>query len=48
VDAYKWCEAALAPLGSSKCGGKEKNAMGSASGVSKVDEVVAAAQAFVA
>jgi alanyl-tRNA synthetase len=48
VDAFKWCGAALAPLGGGKCGGKEKNAMGSAPGVDKIDEVVAAAQAFVA
>lgn len=48
VDAFKWCEAAVAPLGGGKCGGKEKNAMGSAPGVSKIDEVVAAAQAFIA
>jgi len=48
VDAFKWCGAALAPLGGGKCGGKEKNAMGSAPGVDKIDQVIAAAEAFVA
>lgn len=48
MDALKWCEAALASLEGVKCGGKDKNAMGSASGVAKIDEVFAAAQAFVA
>ena len=48
LDGLKWCEAALAPLGGGKCGGKAMNAMGSASGAAKVEEVVAAAKAFLA
>ena len=42
------CEAALAALPGGKCGGKDKNAMGAAPGATRIDEVEAAARAFVA
>ena len=47
IDALAWCAAALAPLGdAAKTGGKNMSAMGNAPGASRVDEVLAAAEAF--
>ena len=49
VDAKAWCDTAMASLGpNATSGGKAMAAMGSGPGASKVDDVVAAAKAFVA
>lgn len=47
LDALKWCQAALAPLGGGKAGGRVQQANGTAPGADRADEVTQAARQFV-